>query len=76
MAENERTDNGTGTPETDAGRGFFSKRKQLAELTRLRRQLRELFGKPFKLEMRSEVGVGTTATLALPLQISPAGSPE
>jgi hypothetical protein len=27
-------------------------------------------------EMRSEVGVGTTATLALPLQISPAGSLE
>jgi hypothetical protein len=42
----------------------------------LRRQLGELFGKSFKLEIDSEIGAGTTAALSLPLQIDSAASLE
>ncbi|HEY4047315.1 MAG TPA: histidine kinase, partial [Acidobacteriaceae bacterium] len=69
------SDNGTGVPGTQVERVFFPKRPQ-DRLTLLRRQLRELFGKSFKLEICSELGVGTTATLRLPLQVSSAILPN
>ena len=36
----------------------------------------QLFGKSFKLEIDSEIGAGTSATLSLPLQIDSAASLE
>jgi hypothetical protein len=42
----------------------------------MRRQLGELFGNSFKLEIDSEIGAGTRAALSLPLQIDSASSVE
>ena len=63
------SDNGTGIPRRQVERVFFPKRPQVGRLTLLRRQLKELFGKSFKLEICSEIGAGTTATLSLPLPV-------
>jgi len=62
------SDNGTGVPGTQVERVFFPKRPQVGRLALLRRQLKELFGKSFKLEICSEIGAGTTASLSLPLK--------
>jgi sensor histidine kinase YesM len=70
------TDNGTGVPRTQIEQVFFRERSRLGRLTLLRRQLGELFGDSFQLEIESEIGVGTTATLILPLQIDLAASLE
>ena len=37
-------------------------------LTLLRRRLQGLFGPTFQLEVRSEIGEGTTVTMRIPLQ--------
>ena len=37
-------------------------------LTLLRRRLQTLFGRSFRLEVRSEIGEGTTVTMRIPLQ--------
>jgi LytS/YehU family sensor histidine kinase len=70
------TDNGKGVPRTQIKQVFFPERSHLGRLTLLRRQLGELFGDSFKLEIESEIGAGTTATLSLPLQIDLATSVE
>jgi LytS/YehU family sensor histidine kinase len=66
------TDNGMGVPGTQVEQVFFPERSQVGRLILLRRQLDQLFGKSFKLEIDSEIGVGTTAALSLPLQIDSA----
>jgi LytS/YehU family sensor histidine kinase len=70
------TDNGTGVPRTQIERVFFPERSQPGRLTLLRRQLGELFGNSFKLDIESEIGAGTSAKLSLPLLIGSAASPE
>ncbi|MBV9875680.1 MAG: histidine kinase [Verrucomicrobia bacterium] len=70
------TDNGTGVPGAQLERVFFPERSQLGRLILLRRQLEQLFGKSFKLEIDSEIGAGTRAALSLPLRIDSATSPE
>ena len=47
---------------------FFAERPQVHALVLLRRRLRGLFGRLFQLEVRSEIGEGTTVTLRIPLQ--------
>ena len=70
------TDNGTGVPRTQIEQVFFPERSRLGRLTLLRRQLGELFGDSFQLEIESEIGAGTTATLSLPLRTDLAASLE
>jgi LytS/YehU family sensor histidine kinase len=81
MVKNERlemtvTDNGTGVPGTQIEQVFFPQRSQLGRLILLRRQLGALFGNSFKLEIDSEIGIGTRAALSLPLRVDSAASLE
>jgi two-component system, LytTR family, sensor kinase len=62
------TDNGQGVPSTEVERLFFAERPQLHALVLLRRRLQGLFGRSFRLEVRSEIGEGTTITMRIPLQ--------
>jgi LytS/YehU family sensor histidine kinase len=63
------TDDGQGVPSTEVERLFFAERPQLHALVLLRRRLQGLFGRSFQLEVRSEIGEGTTITMRIPLQI-------
>ena len=63
------TDDGQGVPSTEVERLFFAERPQLHALVLLRRRLQGLFGHSFQLEVRSEIGEGTTITMRIPLQI-------
>jgi LytS/YehU family sensor histidine kinase len=62
------TDNGQGVPSTEVERLFFAERPQVHALVLLRRRLQGLFGRSFRLEVRSEIGEGTTITMRIPLQ--------
>jgi two-component system LytT family sensor kinase len=62
------TDNGQGVPSTEVERLFYAERPQLHALVLLRRRLQGLFGRSFRLEVRSEIGEGTTITMRIPLQ--------
>jgi two-component system sensor histidine kinase LytS len=62
------TDDGQGVPSTEVERLFFTERPQLHALVLLRRRLQGLFGRSFQLEVRSEIGEGTTITMRIPLQ--------
>jgi two-component system sensor histidine kinase LytS len=62
------TDNGQGVPSTEIERLFFAERPQVHALVLLRRRLQGLFGRSFRLEVRSEIGEGTTITMRIPLQ--------
>jgi LytS/YehU family sensor histidine kinase len=70
------TDNGTGVLGTRIEQVFFSEKSQLGRLVLLRRQLDELFGKSFKLEIHSEIGAGTSVALSLPFLLDSTPSPE
>jgi two-component system, LytTR family, sensor kinase len=62
------TDDGEGVPSTEIERLFFAERQPIHALTLLRRRLQGLFGRSFQLEVRSEIGQGTTATVRIPLR--------
>jgi two-component system LytT family sensor kinase len=62
------SDNGAGVPSTEVDRLFFAKRQRTHALTLLRRRLQGLFGRSFQLEVRSEMGEGTTVTMRIPLR--------
>ena len=47
---------------------FFAERPQVHALVLLRRRLQGLFGRSFQLEVRSEIGEGTTVTMRIPLR--------
>jgi two-component system, LytTR family, sensor kinase len=64
------TDDGQGVPSTEVERLFFGERPRLHALVLLRRRLQGLFGRSFQLEVRSEIGEGTTITMRIPLQNS------
>jgi two-component system, LytTR family, sensor kinase len=61
------SDNGPGVPATQVETIFFTPGPRAHALGLLRRRLQGLFGRAFELAVRSELGVGTTVTLRLPL---------
>jgi two-component system LytT family sensor kinase len=61
------SDDGQGVPSTEIEHLFFAERPRVHALALLRRRLRGLFGRSFQLEVRSEIGEGTTVTMGIPL---------
>src|SRR5580700_11992665 len=57
------TDDGQGVPPTEVEDVFFAERQRVHALVLLRRRLQGLFGRSFQLEVRSEIGEGTTVTM-------------
>jgi sensor histidine kinase YesM len=62
------SDDGQGVPATDVEQVFFAVRPRVHALSLLRRRLQGLFGRSFRLEVRSDVGQGTTVTMRIPLR--------
>jgi two-component system sensor histidine kinase LytS len=62
------SDDGEGVPSTEIDQIFFAEGQRVHALTLLRRRLRGMFGRSFRLEVRSEIGEGTTVTVRIPLQ--------
>jgi two-component system LytT family sensor kinase len=60
------SDDGQGVPSTEVEQLFFAERPRVHALVLLRRRLQGLFGNSFQLEVRSEVGAGTTVTMRNP----------
>jgi two-component system LytT family sensor kinase len=61
-------DDGEGVPSTEVEQLFFAERPRTHALVLLRRRLQGLFGRSFQLEVRSEIGEGTTVTMRVPLR--------
>ena len=64
------SDDGQGVPATEVERVFFAVCPRVHALSLLRRRLRALFGRSFKLEVCSDIGRGTTVTMRIPLRTS------
>jgi two-component system sensor histidine kinase LytS len=62
------SDSGAGVPSTKVDQLFFAKHQRVHALALLRRRLQGLFGRSFQLEVRSEMGEGTTVTMLIPLR--------
>jgi LytS/YehU family sensor histidine kinase len=62
------SDDGQGVPSADVEQLFFAERQRVHALVLLRRRLQGLFGRSFQLEVRSEIGEGTTVTMRIPLR--------
>jgi two-component system LytT family sensor kinase len=62
------SDDGQGVPATEVEQLFFAERPRVHALALLRRRLQGLFGDSFRLEVRSEIGEGTTVTMRIPLR--------
>src|SRR6202040_2881872 len=62
------SDDGQGVPSTEVEQLFFAERPRVHALALLRRRLQGLFGDSFQLEVRSEIGGGTTVTMRIPLR--------
>ncbi len=62
------TDNGQGVPSETIEQVFFADGPRVHALSLLRRRLRTLFERSFQLEVRSELGQGTTVTVRIPLR--------
>jgi sensor histidine kinase YesM len=69
-------DDGQGVPSAEVEHSFFGARPQVHALGLLRRRLRTLFGRSFRLEVCSEVGQGTTVTMRIPLRKRLGGGSE
>jgi two-component system LytT family sensor kinase len=63
------SDDGQGVSSTEVEQLFFAESTRVHALTLLRRRLQGLFGQSFQLEVRSEMGEGTTVTMRIPLRI-------
>jgi two-component system sensor histidine kinase LytS len=61
-------DDGKGIPATEVEQLFFGERPRAHALVLLRRRLQGLFGRSFQLEVRSEIGEGTTVTMRIPFR--------
>jgi two-component system, LytTR family, sensor kinase len=61
------SDDGQGVPASEVEQVFFGERHRVHALALLRQRLRGLFGRSFELEVRSEIGEGTTVTMRIPL---------
>jgi two-component system, LytTR family, sensor kinase len=62
------SDDGPGVPSTEVEQLFFGERPRIHALALLRRRLQGLFGDSFQLEVRSEIGEGTTVGMRIPLR--------
>ena len=62
------TDDGQGVPSPEVEQLFFGERPRAHALVLLRRRLQGLFGRSFQLEVRSEIGEGTTVTMRIPFR--------
>jgi two-component system, LytTR family, sensor kinase len=62
------SDEGQGVPSSQVEGVFFGEGPRVHALVLLRRRLQGLFGRSFKLEVRSELGEGTTVTMRIPLR--------
>jgi two-component system sensor histidine kinase LytS len=62
------SDDGQGVPSAEVEQLFFGERRRVHALVLLRRRLQGLFGRSFQLEVRSEIGEGTTVTMRIPLR--------
>jgi LytS/YehU family sensor histidine kinase len=62
------SDDGQGVPSTEVEQLFFAERPRVHALGLLRQRLQGLFGRSFQLEVRSEIGEGTTVTMRIPLR--------
>ena len=62
------SDDGQGVPSSQVEQVFFAERPRVHALVLLRRRLKGLFGRSFKLEARSEIGEGTTLTVRIPFR--------
>jgi two-component system, LytTR family, sensor kinase len=60
-------DDGNVMPATEVEQLFFAERPRVHALMLLRRRLQGLFGRSFHLEVRSEIGEGTTVIIRIPL---------
>jgi two-component system LytT family sensor kinase len=67
------TDDGQGVPSTEVEQLFFSERSRVHALALLRRRLQGLFGRSFRLDVRSEIGEGPTVTMRIPAKESGVG---
>jgi two-component system sensor histidine kinase LytS len=61
------SDDGQGVPSAEIEHLFFAERPRVHALVLLRRRLQGLYGRSFQLEVRSEIGEGTTVTMRIPL---------
>jgi two-component system LytT family sensor kinase len=64
------SDDGQGVASTEVEDVFFAERQGVHALVLLRRRLQGLFGRSFQLEVRSEIGEGTTVTMRIPCESS------
>jgi two-component system LytT family sensor kinase len=62
-------DDGQGVSSNKVEQLFFAERPRVHALVLLRRRLQGLFGHSFQLEVRSEIGEGTTVTMRIPLRM-------
>jgi len=62
------SDDGRGVPSTKVEHIFFAERARVHALVLLRRRLQGLYGRSFELDVRSEIGEGTTVTVLVPLR--------
>jgi two-component system, LytTR family, sensor kinase len=62
------SDEGQGVPSSEVEQIFFGERARVHALVLLRRRLQGLYGRSFQLEVRSEIGEGTTVTMRIPLR--------
>jgi two-component system, LytTR family, sensor kinase len=63
------SDDGQGVPSSQVEDVFFGEGPRVHALVLLRRRLQGLFKRSFKLEVRSELGEGTTVTMRIPLRM-------
>jgi two-component system LytT family sensor kinase len=61
-------DDGLGVAATEIEKVFFASGPGAHALSLLRRRLEGLFGRSFRLEVRSDIGQGTTVTVRIPLK--------
>ena len=61
-------DDGEGVPSREVEQLFFGEGQRVHALVLLRRRLQGLFGRSFQLEVRSEIGEGTTVIMRSPFQ--------
>ena len=61
-------DDGRGIPANEVEQLFFGERPRVHALVLLRRRLQGLFGRSFQLEVRSEIGEGTTIIMRIPFR--------
>ena len=64
------SDDGQGVPSSEVEQVFFAMGPRVHALSLLRRRLQGLFGRSFRLEVRSEFGQGTTVTMRVPVRRS------